>query len=149
MNELMFSDPFANMFKEMEAIMDFDFSRQSRGLKKLIKRPHNLITNKDENGKVTSFDLEVVYTPFKKSECKVKIQDNVLSVECGSENKVKDADMDYCGISHQSYSFALPLAECIDTKLITAIAEDGMLYINLPVKKLEDKKSTELEIQIQ
>ena len=148
MNELMFGDPFANMFKEMEALMDFDFTRESKGLKKLIKRPHNLITNKDENGKVTSFDLEVVYTPFKKNECKVTVLDNVLSVNCGSENKVKDDKMDYCGISHQSYSFALPLAECVDTKAISAKAEDGMLYINLPVKKTEEKKPAEQEIEI-
>ena len=73
MNNLIYSDPFANMFKEMEALMNFDFSRSSGGLKKWIKRPHNLITNKDKDGKVTSFGLEVVYTPFKKNECKVQV----------------------------------------------------------------------------
>ena len=148
MNELMYRDPFANMFKELEALMDFDFTREAKGLKKWIKRPHNLITNKDQDGKVTSFGLEVVYTPFKKEECKVQVLDNMLSVSCGSENKVKDSEMDWCGVSHQSYCFTLPLPDYVDTDAITAKAEDGMLYINLPVKKVEEKKDEARQIEV-
>lgn len=61
-------------------------------------------------------------------------------VKCGSENMKKDSDMDYCGISHQSYEFRLPLSETVDAKAISAKAEDGMLYITLPAKKVEEKK---------
>lgn len=148
MNEIMYHDPFENMFRNLEAMMDFDFNRESRGLKKYLHRPHNLITKKDANGKVEGYGLEVVYTPFKKDEVKVRILDNVLTVKCGSENKVKDEDMDYCGISHQSYEFSLPLSDCIDTKAIEAKAEDGMLYITLPVKKEEVKEIEAQEIEI-
>jgi HSP20 family molecular chaperone IbpA len=58
------------------------------------------MTRKDENGNIVSFSLEVVYTPFKKSDVKVKVFENVLTVTCGSENNVKDPDMIYCGISN-------------------------------------------------
>ena len=150
MNELMMHDPFmplSNMFRNLEAMMDFDFNRAPRGLK-WIKRPHNLITKKDENGKITSYQIQMVHTPFKKDEVKVEVLDSVLTVKCGSENKVKDDDMDYCGISHQSYSFSLPLSNAVDVAAITAKAEDGMLYIDLPVKKIEEVKPAPLSIEV-
>ena len=152
MSQLMLNDawfPFGNMFKNLEAVMDFDFNKESRGLKRWIKRPHNLITKKDKDGKIEKYQLELVYTPFKKDEVKVEVLEGVLNVKCGSENKVKDEDMDYCGISHQSYSFSIPLADEIDVNAIEAKAEDGILYIELPVKKSEEKKGLPISIEVE
>ena len=151
MSQLMLNDawfPFGNMFKNLEAVMDFDFNKESRGLKRWIKRPHNLITKKDKDGKIEKYQLELVYTPFKKDEVKVEVLEGVLNVKCGSENKVKDEDMDYCGISHQSYSFSIPLADEIDVNAIEAKAEDGILYIELPVKRSEEKKALPISIEV-
>ena len=155
MNEIMMHEmhdpfmPFSNMFRNLEALMDFDFNREPRGLKKWVKRPHNLITKKDKDGKIESYQLETVYTPFKKDEVKVQILDNILSVKCGSENKMKDEEMDYCGVSRQSYEFSIPLSDSIDIAKIQAKAEDGMLYITLPVKQVIEEKKTPLQIDIQ
>ena len=155
MNEIMMHEmhdpfmPFSNMFRNLEALMDFDFNREPRGLKKWVKRPHNLITKKDKDGKIESYQLETVYTPFKKDEVKVQILDNILSVKCGSENKIKDEEMDYCGVSRQSYEFSIPLSDSIDIAKIQAKAEDGMLYITLPVKQVIEEKKTPLQIDIQ
>ena len=151
MNTLMLNDafiPFENMFKNLEAVMSFDFNKESRGLKQWIKRPHNLITVKDKDGRIEGYKLEMVYTPFKKNDVKVEVLDNILSVMCGSENKTKDEEMDYCGISHQSYSFSIPLSDSIDTGAIEAKAEDGILYINLPVKKIVDRKQQPISIEV-
>ena len=150
MNTLMMNDtliPFENMFKNLEAIMDFDFNKESRGLRRWIKRPHNLITKKDKDGKIESYQLELVYTPFKKDEVKVEVLDGALTVRCGSENKIKDEDMDYCGISHQSYSFSIPLSDSVDIDSIDAKAEDGVLYISLPVKKVDERKPLSMEVK--
>ena len=151
MNTLMLNDsliPLGNMFRNLEAIMDFDFNKESGGLKRWIKRPHNLITKKDKDGKIESYQLEMVYTPFKKNDVKVEILDGTLTVKCGSENKIKDEDMDYCGISHQSYSFSIPLSDSIDIGAIDAKAEDGVLRIGLPVKKIEDKKPLSISVEV-
>ena len=56
--------------------------------------------------------------------------------------------MDYCGISHQAYSFTIPLSDMVDINGISAKAEDGILYIDLPVKKLEEKTATPLAIEV-
>ena len=94
--------------------------------------------------------LTVVTTPFKKGDVRCKIVDDVLTVTCGTEN-VKDAeneDVIYRGISSQSYSFSLKLGESIDKSGITAENKDGLLTINLPYVKPEEKKPEEIEISI-
>lgn len=150
MNTLYVRDPWAHMFGSIKAMMDEAFGDefQSRGLKQLIHKPHNLITKKDKDGNIESFDLEVVYTPFKKSDVKVSVKDNVLTVVCGSENKEKDDEMIYCGISHQSYTFSLPLTDDVDIAAIKAKADDGMLYITIPMKKPEVIEPKILEIAV-
>lgn len=150
MNTLYIRDPWAHMFGATMAMFDEAFGTefQNKGLKQLIHKPHNLLTKKDENGNIESFSLEVVYTPFKKSDVKVTLDDNVLTVTCGTENKAKDDEMIYCGISHQSYTFSLPLTKDVDTTNIKAKAEDGILYITLPMKKPETIASKALEIAV-
>lgn len=137
MIEVYSRDPWRSIFSEIKSMFDDTMGAefQNRGLKKLISKPHNLMTRKDENGNIVSFSLEVVYTPFKKSDVKVKVFDNVLTVTCGSENNIKDPDMIYCGISNQSYTFSIPLTDNVDLEKITARAEDGILYLDLPIKK--------------
>ena len=142
-------DEMDNMFKRVDAMFNYPLSSfENRGLKAVIHKPHNLITKKDADGNVEGFSLQVVYTPFRRDDVKVEVLDRVLTVKCGSENKVKDEDMDYCGISHKAYEFSFPLADNIDENAITAKAEDGILYIDFPVKKIENKKVEPLCIEV-
>ena len=141
------------MWRNLDAMFNYprienESKFKTRGLKNIISRPHTLITKKDENGKVTSFQLELPYTPFKKDEVNVEVKDNVLTVSCGTENKVKDEDIDFSSISYQNFSFSIPLSNTVDVKNITAKAEDGMLCINLPTKVIEDKKDNILKIEV-
>lgn len=141
------------MWRNMDAIFNYpllaDESKfENRGLKTIIKRPHNLITKKDTNGVVTGYALELPYTPFKKDEVNVEVKDNVLVVTCGTENKVKDEEMDFSNISYQSFSFSIPLSDSVDIKNISAEADDGMLRIELPAKVLEEKKDDVLKIEV-
>jgi len=122
---------------------------ENRGLKRIINRPHNLITKKDDKGTVIGYALECPYTPFKKDDVKVEVKDNVLTVSCGAENKVKDEDMDFSSISYQSFSFSIPLSDTVDIKNISAKADDGMLRIDLPAKAIEEKKKDDvLKIEV-
>lgn len=143
-------DEMENMFKRVDAMINYPTSTsfENRGLRSIIHRPHNLITKKDADGNVEKFSLEVVYTPFSKDEVKVEVLDHVLTVKCGSENKVRDEEMDYCGISHKSYEFSFPLSDKIDETAIEAKAEDGILYIDFPVKKEVVVKPEPLKIEV-
>lgn len=138
-------EPWDNMFKQIDAMINYPISTdtlKTHGIRRILSRPHNLLTVKDDKGNVSGFKLETVYTPFCKDDINVSIENNILTVTCGKENKIKDEDMDYCGVSYQAYKFSIPLADTVDTKKITAKAEDGMLRIDMPIKQQipEDNK---------
>jgi HSP20 family molecular chaperone IbpA len=135
-------DVFARPFNSKHDIVTY-------GLKSVIKRPHNLINVKDENGTIIGQRLEMVTTPFKKEDVKITIKDNILTVQCGTENikTEENEDMIYRGISAQSHTFSLTLSHTIDKALITAENKDGILKINLPFIVQNDEKDT-VEITI-
>lgn len=149
-------DPFAglslyDMFND-DFFADFRDNFATRGLKKFISRPHDLVNVKDENGNIVGQKLSLVYTPFKKDQIKVTVDDGMLSVSIGDEQKEEKKDdkgeIIYKGISTQSTHFSLKLTDKIDKAAVTAKAEDGMLHINLPfVKKQEEPKQIEISVQ--
>lgn len=150
------SDPFAGLFPSIffddDFLVDFRDNFASRGLKKIIQRPHDLMNVKDENGNVIGQKLSLVYTPFTKDQIKVTVNGDTLSVSIGDEKKEEKKDENgeivYKGISTQSTRFALKLTDQIDKKLINAKAEDGMLHIDLPfVKKAEEPKQIEIAVK--
>ena len=122
------------------------------GLKKIISRPHDLVNMKDEKGNVIGQKLSLVYTPFKKDQIKVTVEDDTLTVAIGDEKKEEKKDENgeivYKGISTQATRFSIKLTDQIDKKAVTAKAEDGMLHIDLPfVKKAEEPKQIEISVQ--
>ena len=142
------------MWKNMDAMFNYPLISdgtnkfENRGLKRIIGRPHSLMTKKDDKGTVTGWAIELPYTPFKKDEVNVEVKDKVLFVSCGTENKVKDEEMDFSSISYQNFSFSMPLSDSVDVGNITAKAEDGMLRIDLPAKVIEEKKDNVLKIEV-
>ncbi len=111
---------------------------ENNGFKQLIKRPHNVYTIRKDgkpDGQIEAYKLEVVTTPFKKEDVKVKIVNDVLNVTCGTT--VKEAEnanefVAYKGISTQAFEIQLRLNK-IDTNKITAKVEDGILTVYMPV----------------
>ena len=140
------------MWKTMDALMQYPFKEktlETNGLKTLIRRPHNIVNVKDENGNVIAQNLEVVTTPFSKNDVKVSFIDNTLSVECGNQNEVEEDKSDYVykGISSQSYTFALKLGDNIDREKIKAKNVDGVLTVTLPFKQFEEEKIINVEVE--
>lgn len=146
-----FKDPLWDI---MDAFTAYPRKKENRiatyGLRDVIRRPHNLINIKNDSGDIVAQRLEVVTTPFAKEDVKLSIYDNILSVECGSENKTlnENEELVYGAISNQSYSFSLKLAPSIDQAAITAENVDGVLKVTLPTKKQEEKTSEPYYIKI-
>ena len=145
--------PWDDMWRNMAALMEYPWTErglENNGLKTLIRKPHNIVNVKDNDGKTVAQRLEVVTTPFKKEDVKVTINDNTLSVECGSESKEEKTDEDYIykGISSQSYTFAIKLSDKVDREAIKAKNVDGVLTVTLPFKGEEEpKKITSIEVE--
>ncbi len=141
-----------DVFQEMDNIFN---GRKSdgflkSGLRKFIRNPHNLYVQKDKDGNIESYKLSVVYTPFKAKDCSVTIDaDNVLKITMGTENKEKDKDLVWCGISSRQEIYEIPLSDSIDRKACTVKADEGILNITLPVKKTEPKREDSYKLEIQ
>lgn len=146
------TNTFDDMFQYLDAWLN-QSNKSTRtlenyGLKSTIKRPHNLYAIRDENGNITSYKIEVVTTPFSKKDVRVEVEDDILTVICGSENH-HDEDSEhmlYKGISSQSYQFSLRLNK-IDVENITAKVDDGILRITMPV--LVEKKTKAISISVE
>lgn len=120
------------------------------GLKNVINRPHNIVNVKDDDGNVVAQRLEVVTTPFKKSDVKVQVVGDMLNVTCGTNNieETKNEDILYKGISSQSYNFSLKLSQNIDKAKITASNNDGVLNVMLPFMTVEKTEPEAIDIEI-
>ena len=156
-------DPFKAMdeaFANMDTMWLHLFNQPTSTLKKMtdngisvIGRPHNVITLKDKDGKTIGNKIEVVTTPFKKDEVSVDITNGILNVKCETVKKDEVADEEdiaikeyeiHHGISSQTVSFQLKLSDKVDIDAITAKNEDGILTIELPFIKEDEKKDDEV-----
>lgn len=153
MFDIMKTAAWDDMFRQMDALVQYPLKErtiETKGLRGLINRPHNIINMTDKDGKVIGQKLEVVTTPFKKDDVKVTIDENTLSVECGAENKeeITNDNYVYKGISSQSYAFAIKLNSKVDRTEIKAKNSDGVLTVTIPFKKEEEpKKITSIEVE--
>lgn len=95
-------DIYKDPIWELMDMFSYPFERkiQNNGLRN-VKRPHNLVNVKDNDGNIIAQKLTVVTTPFNKEDVKVTVADNMLSVTCGTENKYdkENEDVIYRGIS--------------------------------------------------
>ena len=148
-----------DMWQNMIALTEYPFAGKNLkdiGLRKLITRPHNIVNVTDpKTKKVIEQRLEVVTTPFKKGDVKVKVSGNTLTVECGTEEEYDGAqdpskpaeEFLYKGISEQYYTFSLKLSDQVDKSRITAKNEDGVLKVTLPFKEVEADDVAQIEVQ--
>jgi len=155
MNNIMESDAWGDMWKMMDAMFQYPSKEKTvatNGLKAIIRRPHNIKNVKDADGNVVAQKLEVVTTPFDKSDVKVTVNNNVLTISCGEtaeEHSTSNEEYIYQGISSQSYTFSVRLNDKIDKDKIKAKNVDGVLTVTLPFiqwEKLEEKP-TEIEVE--
>ena len=155
MNELMKPlSTWDDMWRSMDALIRYPFEENplaTNGLKSIIRRPHNLVNVKDDDGNVVAKRLEVVTTPFAKDEVKVSIEDNMLTVACGETNKEEKTEDEYIykGISSQSYTFQMRLSNSIDKNAIKAKNVDGVLTIMFPFKKKEAEPNQITQIEVE
>lgn len=161
MNNIILRDPFRVMddaFANMDNWWLHLFNQPSSTLKKLgdtgisvIGRPHNVIAIKSKDGKTIGNKIEVVTTPFRKDEVSVEFSKGMLTVKCQKlEKTVPEEELDeaevavkeyevHHGISSQEFTFSLKISDKVDVENIKAKNEDGILTIELPFVKEEEK----------
>ena len=127
-------DRFFN--NDFEGWNRYNFSKTNTTLPSL-----NIKENKD------SFFVEVAAPGFEKSDFKIEINNDVLTISSEKKlsNEVKDGErITKQEFSYQSFSRSFTLSELVDEEKIAAKYENGILAINIPKKEEAKPKSPKL-----
>ncbi|MEL1241923.1 Hsp20/alpha crystallin family protein [Flavobacterium flavipallidum] len=101
----------------------------------------NIKENKD------SFFVEVAAPGFEKSDFKIELNNDLLTVSSEKKlnNEVKDGErITKQEFSYQSFSRSFTLPELVDEEKISAKYENGILAINIPKREAAKPKSPKL-----
>ena len=127
-NELFFKDFFGEeFFSPLPTLKKIDY-------------PVDIHT--DENGLV----LDIAAIGLNKSDIKIDIKDNVLSVSHKKEEKKEDEKYAYRGITQKSFNLAWRINDKFDITQTQAELEKGLLKITIPLTP--EKKPKEIEVKI-
>lgn len=130
--------PFFSDFFDVD-----EFFRRSGGELFSMKFPAVNIVEKEKD-----FMVEVAVPGFKKDDFKVKIEENMLTIEAEVEETKEESDINYTRkeFSHQSFSRSFRLPENVKEDQIKAVYEEGMLKLTLPKSKTEEKAVKEIKV---
>ncbi|HAG16824.1 MAG TPA: heat-shock protein [Bacteroidales bacterium] len=86
----------------------------------------------------TAFELSILVPGLKKEEINIELDDNVLTISASTETKNTENEwiQEY---SLESFSRSFRLPKTVDVESIKAEQTDGVLHIEIPKKKEEQK----------
>lgn len=107
--------------------------------------PTDLIEIKDNEGKVTSYEVNVTLAGIPRENIEISIEKDIINISIKKNEKEEDKNRNYIrkGISHRSMQLRYGL-HSIDKEKITATLENGLLKIILPL--VEEVKSRVISI---
>ena len=96
-----------------------------------------------------SYTIEVAAPGLAKSDFKINLDHNVLTISSSKENKKEEKNGNYTRqeFSYASFARSFTLPESTETEKISATCKDGILYVSIP-KKEEAKVKPAREIAI-
>ena len=128
-----------NLFTELPALLKNDIQQpQWKGVV-----PVNILENEKD------YSLEVVAPGFEKTDFKVNLEQNVLTVsaekkEEGKEENKKQIRKEY---NYKSFKRSFTIDEKIDAAGIEAQYVNGILTLNLPKKEIVKESAKEINIR--
>ena len=139
-----FNNLVDDLFTELPALFKTEFNQTDRrGF---------VPANVKETGK--SYQLEIVAPGFEKTDFKISLDDNLLTVSAEKKEEVKedsDSDRNEKQIrreySYHSFKRSFTLDEKIDATNIEASYINGVLTLNLPKKETVKASATEISIK--
>lgn len=130
--------PFFSDFFDVD-----DFFKRSGGELMTFKFP---AVNISENEK--DFMVEMAVPGFKKDDFKIKVENDVLTIEAEKKEEKVEEDKNYTRkeYSHESFSRSFRLPENVKDDMIMAAYEEGMLKLTLPKSNVEVKAKKEIKV---
>lgn len=134
-----FNNLVDDLFTELPVLFKNDFNN--------TERKGTIPVNVKETEK--SYQLEVVAPGFEKSDFKVNMEQDLLTISAEKKSEVKDENEKYIRreYSFRSFKRSFTLDEKIDATNIEASYINGVLILNLPKKEVVKASATEIVIK--
>lgn len=134
-----FNNLVDDLFTELPVLFKNDFNN--------TERKGTIPVNVKETEK--SYQLEVVAPGFEKSDFKVNMEQDLLTISAEKKSEVKDENEKYIRreYSFRSFKRSFTLDEKIDATNIEASYVNGVLRLNLPKKEAVKQSATEIVIK--
>lgn len=91
------------------------------------------------------FELEVALAGFTKDDIQVEVKDSILTIKVEAR-ETKDKVYLRQGISNKGMETSFKLSEKIDVSKITVKFENGLLVVNVPLKKDSETNTRKIKI---
>jgi HSP20 family protein len=130
--------PFFSDFFDVD-----DFFKRSGGELFTLKFPAvNILEEKDD------FLVEMAVPGFNKNDFKIKVEEDMLTIEAEVEEKKEEVEKNYTRkeYTHQSFSRSFRMPENVKEDSIKAQYEDGMLKLILPKAEITQKPTKEIKV---
>jgi HSP20 family protein len=133
MNLIRFNQDPVSLLSELMEDIDRNFIWGSAGLRQMMPAV-NISENED------GFMLEMAAPGMKKSDFKINLDNNVLTISSEKQEEQEDSKQNYSckEFNFSSFSRSFTLPKSIDFDKIKADYKDGILRVSLP--KREDAK---------
>lgn len=134
-----FNNLVDDLFTELPVLFKNDFNN--------LERKGSIPVNVKETEK--SYQLEVVAPGFEKSDFKVNMEQDLLTISAEKKSEVKDENEKHIRreYSFRSFKRSFTLDEKIDATNIEASYVNGVLTLNLPKKVAVKTSATEIIIK--
>lgn len=134
-----FNNLVDDLFTELPALFKSEFNN--------VERKRFIPVNVKETDK--SFQLEVVAPGFEKSDFKVNLDQNLLTISAEKKNEEKEENekMIRREYSYNSFKRSFTLDENVEATNIGASYVNGVLTLNLPKKEVVKASATEIVIK--
>jgi HSP20 family protein len=134
-----FNNLVDDLFTELPALFKSEFNN--------VERKGLIPVNVKET--VNSFQLEVVAPGFEKSDFKVNLDQNLLTISAEKKNELKEENEKLIRreYSYNSFKRSFTIDEKIEATNIEASYVNGVLILNLPKKEVVKVSATEIVIK--
>jgi len=89
----------------------------------------------------TGYSLELAAPGFSRSDFKINVENNTLTVSSQSDSEIQNEDINYTSreFSHSSFSRSWTLPDGVQSDVITARYDAGVLTLDIPTSEKSNK----------
>lgn len=142
MNDFFISRGFfpiiSSVFNDVEKVV-YDSFKSAK-----TSYPMNIIDLGEEG-----FKIEIALAGFSKEDISVDINENVLNINVSVPERLKQVSDEFYirrGISHREMNQSFQIGEKIDISGVSVCFVDGLLTVNLPLKKVIETNNRKIDI---